>query len=126
MKRLKNFITFINESKEYDLFESILSEVSKVVDFKRVSENKYLVYLLNYNKEVIGTLEYHFDADNNPFYDGGEYPDNRWIIELCYKLNNNDEYDKVKLIKVSKRGNYDLSLLKQYLLDMKDNSLITR
>ena len=55
MKRLKNFITFINESKEYDLFESILSEVSKVVDFKRVSENKYLVYLLNYNKEVIGT-----------------------------------------------------------------------
>lgn len=123
MKHLKRF----NESKEglvakeLVIFEKILKDMEEFfkssfsdeeITIDKVEENKFFAHIL-IEGDIIGSVEYHYSADNNPFYDGGEYPENRYIIELNNAFDENGviDYDNIQLIKVSPKGNYDSNKL---------------
>jgi hypothetical protein len=125
MKYLKLF-----ESNNLD-HKKILREVLDIIFdnqliSKRVEENFYFLYKYDsdINEEVlVGCMRYHFD-DDNPFYDNGTFPENKYVIEIEDAeevIDDVIEFDFIRLIPVVNNGEFSKEKLEKHLRQIYNN-----
>lgn len=124
------------ESKDNIDHRKILRKILDIVFNNQLISNKIennffglLKYDSDLNKEVlVGAITYHFE-ENNPFYNNGEFPENRYVIviedaEEIFDDNPDEpiiDFDYIRIVPVDNNGNFSVDNLEKYLKQVYNN-----
>lgn len=136
MKYLKLF-----ESEDNLDHKKVLREVLDIIfDNQLISERQYVsgmddifYFLFKYDSDtnsnvLVGALTYYI-KENNPFYDGGRFPENRYVIEIedAEEVYDDDDPETpvidlyhIRLVPI-KDGKFSKEKLEKYLVQIYNN-----